>query len=446
MPKKPTTPSEPTQTLALPDDVSIELVDLTPFQPATINPNKGNPNSVPLIKQNIEMNGIGRPMFADKNGQMIGGSHTRQAIEDLRYDKAIVIKSPGNIPIIHQRTDVDIESAQGRSLQIGDNVIANKGYVQDDELMAALLGNIAADDARLVQAAGFEESDVRALMESIGQGEAKADPGAQVDKAAQLQEQWQVERGDLWAIGKHRLLCGDSTNADDVARVMGGQLASLVVTDPPYGVEYADKNAFLNAIARGNRIQEPIAGDHQSKENTQAMWKSAFREMANVMSPGAVVYCFMPQGGDQMMMMMMMMGAGIEPRHELIWLKNNHVLGRVDYAYKHEPILYAWKEGGHHFYGDFQTSILEFDKPHKSDLHPTMKPVELIARLIENSSQYNEVVYDPFGGSGTTMVACEQLSRQCRMIEISEKYCAVILQRMSDMGLTPQRVDHAPRP
>jgi site-specific DNA-methyltransferase (adenine-specific) len=139
-----------------------------------------------------------------------------------------------------------------------------------------------------------------------------------------------------------------------------------------------------------------------------------------------------------MMMMMMMMGAGIEPRHELIWLKNNHVLGRVDYAYKHEPILYAWKEGGHKFYGDFQTSILEFPKPTKSDLHPTMKPVELIERLVSNSSQMNETVYDPFLGSGTTLMACERLGRRCRAVEISPPYVAVAIERWATMtGKTP---------
>jgi DNA modification methylase len=161
------------------------------------------------------------------------------------------------------------------------------------------------------------------------------------------------------------------------------------------------------------------------------MWKAAFFEMAAAMDAGAVVYCFMPQGGDQMMMMMMMMmmGAGIEPRHEIIWLKNNHVLGRVDYAYKHEPILYAWKEGGHKFYGDFQTSILEYPKPQISDLHPTQKPVALIERLVSNSSRQSEIVYDPFLGSGTTLIACENLNRRCRAIELDPGYVGVTLER-----------------
>jgi len=235
--------------------------------------------------------------------------------------------------------------------------------------------------------------------------------------------------GDLWLLGDHRLLCGDSTKAEDVGRLMDGILASLVVTDPPYGVSYADKNAFLNAVDKGNSVQTPIENDHLDKESAQKLWKDSFTHMGAAMRPGACVYCFMPQGGDQMMMMMMMMVAGIEPRHELIWVKNNHVLGRTDYAYKHEPIMYAWKSGGHKFYGDFQTSVLEFDRPNASKLHPTMKPVELIARLVQNSSAVGEVLYEPFCGSGTTLIAAEQLGRKCYGMEISPAYCDVIVKR-----------------
>ena len=248
--------------------------------------------------------------------------------------------------------------------------------------------------------------------------------------------------GKLILKSRHRIMCGDSTDADMVARLMNGEKAELVVTDPPYGVSYADKNTFLNAADKGDRNETPIASDHLGKEQTQAMWKSAFANMADAMNKGAVVYCFMPQGGDQMMMMMMMMtGAGIEPRHELIWLKNNHVLGRTDYAYKHEPILYAWKEGGHKFYGDFQTSILEFPKPQKSDLHPTMKPVPLIEKLIANSSRNGGLLYEPFSGSGTTIIAAEQTGRRCYAMELSPQYVDVAIRRWQEF--TGQHAVHA---
>ena len=144
-----------------------------------------------------------------------------------------------------------------------------------------------------------------------------------------------------------------------------------------------------------------------------------------------------------MMMMMRLSEAGWRVRHELIWVKNNHVLGRTDYNYKHEPILYGWKKDGkHRFFGGFQTSVLEFPKPQNSDLHPTTKPVELIERLIANSSQAGEIVLDTFLGSGTTLIAGERLGRRCRAVEISPAYCAVAIQRWVDMtGGAPELVE-----
>jgi DNA modification methylase len=240
-----------------------------------------------------------------------------------------------------------------------------------------------------------------------------------------------TQLGDLWQLGEHRLLVGDCTVAANVARLMGGALLDLIATDPPYGVSYADKNRFLNVIAPANRIQEPIANDHGKIEDiAHQVWKPAFDTMCAVARAGCVMYCHAPQGGDQMMMMMMMMMEADWPvRHELIWLKNNHVLGRADYAYKHEPILYAWKAGGHRYYGGFQTSVLEFNKPQKSDLHPTMKPIALVSQLIESSSLAGEVVGDWFLGSGTTIIACERLNRKCYGCEIEPKYADVILRR-----------------
>lgn len=330
-----------------------------------------------------------------------------------------------------------------------DNELARRGS-PDEAQLAELVRQIEEEaDAELARLAAGGEERLKELLAELNGNASAADPGAQVDRAAELQEKWQTAAGQLWIIpsktasGEHRILCGDCTAPAVVAAVMQGEQAALVVTDPPYGVEYADKNKFLNAIARGNRIQEHIEGDHGTKEETQSLWRMAFEQMGQAMAPGAVVYCFMPQGGDQMMMMMMMMmGAGIEPRHELIWLKNNHVLGRVDYAYKHEPILYAWKDGGHKFYGGFQTSILEFPKPQKSDLHPTTKPVELIERLVGNSSLAGAVVLDNFLGSGTTLVACERLGRLGRGIEIAPQYVAVALERLSQMDLTPHLAAH----
>jgi DNA modification methylase len=261
------------------------------------------------------------------------------------------------------------------------------------------------------------------------------DAEPQIDKAEELNKVWRVTLGDLWQIGEHRLLCGDSTKKEDVGRLMGEIKADMVFTDPPYGVSYADKNKYLNAISRGNCIQTKIEGDHKSVEQlADDVIYPAFCRVKEILAERSSYYITAPQGGDLLMMMMMMMQkAGLILRHMIIWVKNNHVLGRTDYNYKHEPILFGWLKV-HDFYGlgEFKFSTWEIDKPLKSDLHPTMKPVELIVNAIMNSCPEGGVMADLFGGSGSSMVASENTKRKCRMIELTPGYCAVILQRMHD--------------
>ncbi|MEN6375517.1 MAG: DNA methyltransferase [Smithella sp.] len=264
----------------------------------------------------------------------------------------------------------------------------------------------------------------------------ESDAEPQIDRAEELNKIWQVKSGDLWQIGEHRLLCGDSTKAEDVGRVMGGEKADMVFTDPPYGVSYAEKNTYLNAISRGNRIQTEIVGDHKTyKELADEIIYPAFCQIKEILADRSSYYITAPQGGDLLMMMMMMMmqKAGLVLRHMLIWVKNNHVLGRTDYNYKHEPILFGWVNV-HDFYGkgEHHFSTWEIPKPLKSDLHPTMKPVELVVNALLNSTSDNGIMADLFGGSGTSMVACQNTKRKCRMSEITPDYCAVILQRMAD--------------
>lgn len=275
-----------------------------------------------------------------------------------------------------------------------------------------------------------------------GEGEGDGDAAEMVDKAEELNQVWQCESGQLWQIGEHRLIIGDCTDAATVARLMGGELADLTLTDPPYGVSYADKNQFLNEFDKGNKVQSEIENDHLGIDDIKPIWLMAFTNAYDNSTMKASFYSFMPQGGDQMMMMMMMMSeAGWMPKHELIWLKNNHVLGRTDYAYKHEPIIYGWKrKGSHVYYGGFQTSVFAFDKPNKSELHPTMKPIQLISKLIENSTMRGQLVLDPFCGSGTTLIAAQQTGRKCYGCEIEPKYGAVILERLKRAGLTPKLV------
>ena len=401
-----------------------------------LRPDPGNPRTqvnLEALLTSIRAFGVRWPIVVNRRTGVIEAGHQRaDALRRLGAQ---------HVPVLW----ADDDGATARAFMVADNRVGEVVADWDDEGLRLVLEDLGRQSEELLGALGFDDGDLARLL--AGEDDPPGgDDGTEAlqSKADVLQGRWGTAPGQLWRLGDHRLLCGDATKAKDVARLMGGDLAELVVTDPPYGVAYADKNTFLNAISPGNRIQVPIDGDHADKEQTQEFWRAAFAEMSAVMAPGAVVYCFMPQGGDQMMMMMMMMmmGAGIEPRHELIWVKNNHVLGRTDYAYKHEPILYAWKEGGHKFYGDFQTSILEFARPQKSDLHPTTKPVELIERLVANSSITEGIVYDPFVGSGTTLIACEHLGRRCRAMEVSPAYAAVVLERWSlATSSVPEQID-----
>ena len=255
------------------------------------------------------------------------------------------------------------------------------------------------------------------------------------DEAPEVDEKSEPvsKRGEMYELGNSILMCGDSTSAEDVARLMGGEKADMVFTDPPYNVNYADKNTFLNEADKGNSIQEDIENDHYSDDNEcgEKLWKPAFSNCFENAKDKCSIYVTMPQGGAHMMMMMMMIKeSGWQVKHELIWVKNNHVLGRVDYYYKHEPILYGWKKG-HKWYGKgkFDKSVWEIDKPLKSDLHPTMKPIELIENALLNSSNKNDLILDLFGGSGSTLIASEKNGRKARLMEIEPKYCDVIRRR-----------------
>ena len=241
--------------------------------------------------------------------------------------------------------------------------------------------------------------------------------------------------GDLFQIGNHRLLCGDSTDPEQVKRLMGGALADMVFTDPPYGVSYEDTNAAKSSRSR-SRSRSEISGDKMNvKEISEAIWRPAFKNLYESSKDDCSFYMTMCQGGDQMMMMMMM-SEHWQVKHELIWVKSSPVfsMGRLDYDYKHEPIIYGWKKK-HNFYGkgEFVKSVWEIPKPSRSDEHPTMKPVALIANAINNSSKASDLIIDLFLGSGTTMIASHQLNRKCYGMELDPKYCQVIIDRMKKL-------------
>lgn len=241
-----------------------------------------------------------------------------------------------------------------------------------------------------------------------------------------------VKGGDLWKLGNHVLMCGDSANGDDVQKLMGGAMADMVFTDPPYGVAIGDKNKALNSVQKAGRCTENIKNDNISVDELYPILVRAMANCRENCKEDASYYVTSPQGGELGLMMMMMKDAGLPVRHMLVWEKNSATfsLGRLDYDYQHEPIFYTWTKKHHNYRkGEYRTTIWKYDKPRKCDLHPTMKPVALVANCLMDGTEEGDIVLDVFGGSGTTMIACEQLGRKCRMMELDPHYCDVIIAR-----------------
>ena len=242
-----------------------------------------------------------------------------------------------------------------------------------------------------------------------------------------------VKLGEIWKLGEHRLMCGDSTDAASVALLMDGQKADMVFTDPPYGVSIGDKNKALNSVQKAGRCTENIANDNISVDDLYPILVKAMTNCRENCKDCACYYVTSPQGGELgLMMMMMMKDAGLPVRHMLIWEKNSATfsLGRLDYDYQHEPIFYTWTKSHKNYReGEFRTTIWKYDKPRKCDLHPTMKPVELVANCMMDASIEGNIVLDMFGGSGTTIIAAEQLGRKARLMELDPHYCDVIIAR-----------------
>ena len=242
-----------------------------------------------------------------------------------------------------------------------------------------------------------------------------------------------VKPGEVWQLGEHRMMCGDSTDADSVALLMDGEKADMVFTDPPYGVSIGDKNKALNSVQKAGRCTENIANDNISVYGLYPILVKAMTNCRESCKDCACYYVTSPQGGELgLMMMMMMKDAGLPVRHMLIWEKNSATfsLGRLDYDYQHEPIFYTWTKSHKNYRnGEFRTTIWKYNKPRKCDLHPTMKPVELVANCMMDASVEGDIVLDMFGGSGTTIIAAEQLGRKARLMELDPHYCDVIIAR-----------------
>lgn len=262
------------------------------------------------------------------------------------------------------------------------------------------------------------------------------------EKEAQIEKK--CSKGDIWRLGEHRLMCGDSTDEAAIKRLMDGDKADMVFTDPPYGVSIGDKNAALNSVQKAGRCCKNIENDTLSADELYPILVKAMTNARLSCKEDACYFVTSPQGGE-LGLMMMMKDAGLPVRHMLIWEKNSATfsLGRLDYDYQHEPIFYTWTKKHHNYRkGQYRTTIWKYDKPRKCDLHPTMKPVELVANCLNDATKAGDIALDVFGGSGTTMIACEQLGRRARLMELDPHYCDVIIARWEKFtGMKAEKIE-----
>jgi DNA modification methylase len=367
------------------------------------------------------------------------------SLETLGWiDDVVINKTTGHVVDGHARIElaissgekeipvkyVELSAEEERQALLSLDPISAMATVHQDN-MEELLKSIKSENESVNQ---FLE--ILAKENNIEFFEQKPDLPAHLDMADELQEKWQVRFGDLWEIGKHRLLCGDCTKIDNINDLFRGDKCNAMITDPPYGVNYAGKNDFLNNYDKGNCVQGDIEND--AIEN----YRQFFADFIKI-APFAeynVFYIFM-SGKELHNLRLAIEDCKCVWGDYLIWVKNNHVLGRKDYNSKHEFIVYGWR-GRHKFYGGFQTTILNFDRPMQSKTHPTTKPVKLLSKIIQDGTLQNFIIYDPFLGSGSTIVAAEQTNRICYGLEIEPKYCSVVLERMTEMGIEPQKISN----
>lgn len=387
------------------DVIMKKVQDIRPYEN---NPRK-NDDAVKYVAESIRQFGFKVPIVIDKEGVIVAG-HTRY--------KASLKLGLEEVPCIIAD---DLTPEQVKAFRLADNKTAEKSEWDFDKL-----------ESELESIFNFDMSDFGFEFDIEDDSEEVKDDEFDVDKELDNIQDPTVKRGEVWKLGDHYLMCGDATSKEDVEKLMsvfdksdvGGGLhfiqANLLVTDPPYNVDYQggteDKLKIMNDKMDGKKFRQFLA--------------SAFDAAGNFLKPGAAFYIWYASR-EHINFEKALNDAGFGVRQQLIWVKNSLVLSRQDYNWKHEPCLYGWKDGAsHQWYSDRkQTTVLEYDKPSKNDMHPTMKPVDLIGNLISNSSKKGDVVLDIFGGSGTTLIACEQLERQCRMMELDPKYCDVIIKR-----------------
>lgn len=368
------------------------------------NPRKHPKELLERLKRSIGEYGFTNPVLVSKDNKILAGHARCKAAKELGISEVPVIR-------------LDFDGAKADAYVIIDNKL-NELSEWDIPLLESLIKDIEKSDFD-VTLTGFDLTEIDELFSKSDDKEGK-DDGYDVTKA--LEEASFVNRGDVWLLGKHRLLCGDATNPEDVKALMDGKKANLILTDPPYNVGFESANGLK------------IKNDKQDSEKFYNFLLSSFKNMASSLADGGSAYIFHADT-EGLNFRKAFIDAGFHLSGVCIWEKNSFVMGRSPYQWGHEPILYGWlKTGKHKWYaGRAESTIWRYDKPKKNADHPTMKPIPLLCYPIKNSSSVNSIVLDTFGGSGSTLIACQQMDRICYTMELDPKYASVIIRRYIEL-------------
>ena len=379
----------------------IEKRKTSDLLPAEYNPRKDlihGDAEYEKLKRSIEQFGYVEPVIWNKvTGRVVGGHQRLKVLLDMGITELECVV-------------VEMDEEKEKALNIALNKISGDW---DKNKLALLIADLQVSDFD-VTLTGFDPAEIDALFKDTLKNGIKEDD---FDVDAELRKPVVTKPGDVWTLGRHRLVCGDSTKAETFELLMAGRKANLVVTDPPYNVNY---EGFAGKIKN----------DNMDNSKFYEFLLTAFKNIETIMADDSSIYVFHADT-EGLNFRRAFSDAGFYLSGTCIWKKQSLVLGRSPYQWQHEPVLFGWKKKGKHqwYTGRKESTIWEFDKPKKNGDHPTMKPIPLLAYPIMNSSMSNTLVVDPFGGSGSTLIACEQTDRSCYTIELDEKFCDVIVKR-----------------
>ena len=379
----------------------IEIKNTADMLPADYNPRKDlKPGDAEYekLKRSLETFGYVEPVIWNKTtGRVVGGHQRLKVLMDIGMAEI-------------QCVVVELSEDKEKALNIALNKISGEW---DNNKLALLIADLQGEDFD-VSLTGFEPAEIDALFKDTLKDGIKED---NFNVEEELKKPVITKPGDVWTLGRHRLICGDSTKAETYEILMNGVKANLVITDPPYNVNYEGSAG-------------KIKNDNMAKDAFYAFLLDAFKNAESIMADDASIYVFHADT-EGLNFRKAFEDAGFYLSGCCIWKKQSLVLGRSPYQWQHEPVLYGWKKKGKHqwYTGRKESTIWEFDKPKKNGEHPTMKPIPLVAYPIMNSTMTNGVVVDLFGGSGSTLIACEQTDRICYTAELDEKFCDVIIKR-----------------